>query len=207
MRKLKLVSLILLCAIITVVIATKKTDEDEARAFVDKVCSELRVYDYITNIKRWNYESNITVHNQMLRIEADEKMAAYGKAVAKTLLEYEFKNFKNATLKRLIGILADVGDQMLEPDDYRELQSAITKMQNNYAKVKIPGFKDKSMLLELEPEITEIFETSTDPEELKYYWTQWYDSAGTPVKDEFFKYAELKNKAARLNREFKFTAM
>lgn len=201
MKKVKLFSLLLLSAILTVVTATKKTDENEAKAYVDKICLELSKMHYETTVKSWDFASNITDYNQKQKVDANQKMAKFSKTVAKTLLEYDFKNFKNATLKRLIGKLADNGDEMLEPEDYRELQNQITKMQNNYAKVKIPGFKDKSKLLELEPEITEIFETSTDPEELKYYWTQWYDLAGTPVKDEFFKYAELKNKAARLNGE------
>ena len=203
----KLFCLILLGAILTVVTATKKTDENEAKAYVDKICLELSEMHYETTVKSWNYASNITDYNQKQKVDADQKMAKFSKTVAKTLLEDDFKNFENATLKRLIGKLADNGDEMLEPEDYRELQSQINKMQNNYAKVKIPGFKDKSKLLELEPEITEIFETSTDPEELKYYWTQWYDKAGPPVKDEFFKYAELKNKAARLNRELKFNEL
>lgn len=201
MKKVKLFSLLLLSAILTVVTATKKTDENEAKAYVDKICLELSKMHYETTVKSWDFASNITDYNQKQKVDANQKMAKFSKTVAKTLLEYDFKNFENATLKRLIGKLADNGDEMLEPEDYRELQNQITKMQNNYAKVKIPGFKDKSKLLELEPEITEIFETSTDPEELKYYWTQWYDLAGTPVKDEFFKYAELKNKAARLNGE------
>lgn len=201
---LKLLSLILLSAILTVVTATKKTDENEAKAYVDKMCLELSEMKYNNTLMSWEYASNITDYNLKQKVESDQIMAKFSKTIAKTLLEYDFKNFKNATLKRLIGKLADNGDEMLEPEDYRELQKQINDMQNNYAKVKIPGYKDKSKMLELEPEITEIFETSTDPEELKYYWTQWYDKAGTPVKDEFFKYAELKNKAARLNRECKF---
>lgn len=44
-----------------------------------------------------------------------------------------------------------------------------------------------------------ILKTSEDPEELKYYWTQWYDKAGTPMRSYFDEYVELKNEAANIN--------
>lgn len=44
-------------------------------------------------------------------------------------------------------------------------------------------------------------EQSEDPEELKYYWQEWYDKAGTPMRATFDEYVELKNEAARLNSE------
>lgn len=43
--------------------------------------------------------------------------------------------------------------------------------------------------------------TSEDPEELKYYWKQWYDKVGTPMRANFDSYIKLRNEAARLNSE------
>lgn len=40
---------------------------------------------------------------------------------------------------------------------------------------------------------------SEDPEELEYYWTQWHDKAGTPVRSLFDKYIGLNKEAAVLN--------
>lgn len=45
-------------------------------------------------------------------------------------------------------------------------------------------------------EITSVLEKSNDPEELKYYWLQWYNKAGAPVRSDFDKYAELNHEAA-----------
>lgn len=47
--------------------------------------------------------------------------------------------------------------------------------------------------------MTEIFLKSEDPEELKYYWTQWYDLAGTPTRKDFETYLRLNHEAAELN--------
>lgn len=99
-------------------------------------------------------------------------------------------------------------------------------MQSNYAKVRVCSFTNRTKCdLQLEPgnfgtqamcrdrcfifslflfcvsEITEILLKSEDPEELKYYWTQWYDKAGTPVRSLFDKYVELNKEAAVLNSE------
>lgn len=51
-------------------------------------------------------------------------------------------------------------------------------------------------------EIESILAESEDPEELKYYWEQWYNLAGTPTKNNFATYVRLKNQAARLNSKF-----
>lgn len=48
-------------------------------------------------------------------------------------------------------------------------------------------------------ELTEILAKSDDPEELKYYWTQWYDLAGTPTRKDYEIYLGLNKEAALLN--------
>lgn len=48
-------------------------------------------------------------------------------------------------------------------------------------------------------ELTEIFLKSENPEELKYYWQQWYDKAGTPTRKNFDTYLRLNKEAAILN--------
>lgn len=42
---------------------------------------------------------------------------------------------------------------------------------------------------------------SEDADELQYYWTQWYDKAGTAVRSQFNRYVQLSNEAAVLNSE------
>jgi peptidyl-dipeptidase A len=189
----------LVSAILTVVTSKISRVEREASKYVDDICHEKRIRSYEVNVKSWNYESNVTSHNQRIKTQAKEQYAIYTKEIAMSLLQYNYDKFQNATLKRIIKKLVDIDEQILEAKDFREFNEVVARMQGNYAKVKIPSYEDESALVQLEPEITEIFLTSTDPDELKYYWTQWYDRAGTPCKEDFFKYVELKNKAARLN--------
>lgn len=200
MEKIKL--FLVLISAISSVVNTSENDEIGAGNYVDEVCEVIRKMSYETAIASWNYESNITDYNKVKNSEEMEKFAEYTKNVAQKLMKFDYKLFTNETLKRLIKKLANVDDEILSVEDYHELNDVIAKMQSNYAKVKIPSFKDKSKMFQLEPEITEVLVKSTDPKELEYYWTNWYNLAGTPCKADFFKYARLKNKAAQLNREF-----
>ena len=178
------------------------SDELEVGKYVDEICETLKLKSYESQVASWNYQSNITKENQKIDNEVQQKLADFNKKVALNLLQKDTKSFQNKTLKRLIKKLSNIGDQILDEKEFLELKDATQRMQENYAKVRIPSFKDKSKIFQLEPEITEILASSSDPNELEYFWTNWYNLAGTPCKEDFFKYAELKNKAARLNREF-----
>lgn len=58
------------------------------------------------------------------------------------------------------------------------------------------------IILRYNLEIEAVFAESDNPEELQYYWEQWYNLAGTPTKKNFTNYVRLKNEAARLNSKF-----
>ena len=48
-------------------------------------------------------------------------------------------------------------------------------------------------------EITEIMATSTDYEELKHVWTEWRNTAGKPIREQYKQFIQLQNKAAQAN--------
>lgn len=142
---------------------------------------------------------------------------------AKETLNFNFRAYQDEDLKRQFDKLTKLGYAALPDDKYMELQNAITAMETNYAKIKICSFADRTnCTLQLEPgeklvsslfnrenqfsccisEIEKIFEESEDPEELQYYWEQWYNLAGTRTKPNFLTYVRLKNEAARLNSKF-----
>lgn len=73
-------------------------------------------------------------------------------------------------------------------------------MESNYAKVRVCDYRNRSRCdLQLEPEISDVLESSREAEELKYYWLQWYNQAGAPVRAHFDTYVRLVNEAAELN--------
>lgn len=93
-----------------------------------------------------------------------------------------------------------LGYAALSESDYAEFLETLSAMESNFAKVKVCDYKNsKKCDLALEPEIEEVITTSRDPEELKHYWVQFYDKAGTAVRPQFERYVELNTKAAKLN--------
>lgn len=174
-------------------------DEAKAMIIVNKICKEMSMQLNKATEASWKYATNLTEENERENAKEQENYAIYIKNAAEDLSTFDYKSFKNETLKRLIKSLTNIGDAKLSDDDFREVQDAVLRMQSVYSKVKIPSFKDNTKFVSLEPEITEVFANSHNPEELKYYWVKWYDAAGTANKKDFFKYVELRNKAAKLN--------
>lgn len=74
-----------------------------------------------------------------------------------------------------------------------------TEMAKIYSTAKVPSYKDRSKLFSLEPELKEVLANSRDPEELKYYWSEWRNQTGAKFRDLFLEYVELTNEASRLN--------
>ncbi|XP_058452883.1 angiotensin-converting enzyme-like [Malaya genurostris] len=148
----------------------------------------------------WAYASNITEPNLMQKVKAATEFAAVAKFVAQDLRHHDYRTFRDEDLKRRFKELTKLDYAALPENQFKELFAAVSSMESNYAKVKICSYKDKTNChLTLDPELTEIFATSQDPEELEYYWVKWHDKAGKPSKASFQKYVELNKESAKLN--------
>lgn len=55
------------------------------------------------------------------------------------------------------------------------------------------------MVISLLLDLYDLFAKSRDYDELEYYWTAWHDTVGIPIKDDYERYVELTNEAARIN--------
>lgn len=174
-------------------------EESQASEAVARINEQQIEESYKVSLAKWAFTSNITKENSLKQKEAIGKHAEFSVNIAMELLKYNFHSFKNQTLKRLIKKITNIGDDLLDVGEFNDLKDAIANMQENYAKVKIENYRNKNEFVSLEPELTEIFVNSRDPEELKYYWANWYNLAGTRSRENFFEYVELRNKAAKLS--------
>ena len=41
--------------------------------------------------------------------------------------------------------------------------------------------------------------SSRDPAELRYYWKEWRDAVGRPLRSDFLRFVDLSNRAAVRN--------
>lgn len=150
----------------------------------------------------WAYGSNITDENEIRMNEISAKTAKFTKAVANKVNKYDWKNFKDEDLKRQMSKLAKRGYAALPEDKYKELLSVLSKMESNFAKVKVCDYKNKTKCdLSLEPDLETIFTTSRDPNELEYYWIQFYNSFKS-IRKTFERYVELTTESSILNSQY-----
>nr|ANW11475.1 Lol71 [Bichromomyia olmeca] len=188
------------CAVLKKSGETPEEEESRAVLRLKEINEELDSKKNYNTVASWAYASNITEDNLKRMNDVSVETAKYYKELASELKGFNAKEYKSEDLKRQIKKLSKLGYSALSSEKYKELLEAITWMESNYAKVKVCSYKDpKKCDLALEPEITEILIKSRDPEELKYYWKQWYDKAGTPTRESFNKYVELNREAAVLD--------
>ncbi|KAL5285672.1 hypothetical protein ACFFRR_007396 [Megaselia abdita] len=134
-------------------------------------------------------------------IDIETENSKYLKEVAQEIKDRGFNDIQdNEQIQRQIKIFGKLSVDALIAEDYNTLINAISNMQSNYAKAKVCSYEDRRKCdLALDPEIQKRIHHSRDPEELAYYWKEWYDHAGLPAKDNFKTYIDLTRKAAKIN--------
>jgi peptidyl-dipeptidase A len=177
-------------------------EELKAQKFLDKYEDYKRVKNFEANEAAWNHATNVSSYNAKIKSDKQAVVAKIFKQAGKYAEKFDMHQINNETIKRRLMKIIDIGDAALDPTDYKKLSDITNRMQSRYAKCKVPSYKQKTNMMSLEPDITNVLETSRQPHELKHYWTQWYNKAGAPNKNDFFNYVALKNKAAKLNRKF-----
>ncbi|KAH8305471.1 hypothetical protein KR018_009427, partial [Drosophila ironensis] len=172
----------------------------EARRFFELENEQLRQRYHEEFLAGYTYNTNVTEANRQAMIEVYARNAELNKRLAKTIKSSDYLQSDDANIRRQAEHLSKLGASALHPDDYLSLQNAISSMQSNYATVNVCSYTNKSdCTLALEPEVQERLSNSRDPAELAWYWKEWYDKAGTPMREHFAEYVRLTRKASQLN--------
>ncbi|XP_058124049.1 angiotensin-converting enzyme-like [Anopheles coustani] len=200
---------VLLCAaaIIAGPVYRRSTEDGSAASYEEEVRLSLAAIEQRyqqakahQTLAAWEYGSNLTEANLVKKTAAASEFAQVAKTIAQELQQIAIDRLESEDLKRRVKKLAKLNYAALPEEKFRELLGSIASMESNYAKVKLcPYGESTNCNISLEPELTEIFASNRNPEELKYYWVQWYNSAGAPARESFQKYVELNREAALLN--------
>ncbi|ALC44755.1 Acer [Drosophila busckii] len=146
------------------------------------------------------YSTNMTEENNRAMLSAYAESAAAKKLLAQACKEGNYANSMDTGVRRQARILQDLGMDVLNADDFLKLKSIISAMQSNYATTNVCSFRNESdCSLTLEPHIQERLANRRDPAELAWYWREWYDRTGKPMRKNFAEYVRLTRKAAQLN--------
>ncbi|KAM5273113.1 angiotensin-converting enzyme isoform 3-T3 [Ctenodactylus gundi] len=111
--------------------------------------------------------------------------------------QFDVSNFQNATTKRIIKKVQDVGRAALPVQELEEYNKILLDMETTYSVATV--CHTNGTCLQLEPNLTNVMATSRNYDELLWVWKSWRDAAGRAILPFFPKYVELANKAARLN--------
>ncbi|XP_028177848.1 angiotensin-converting enzyme-like isoform X2 [Ostrinia furnacalis] len=203
----------LVAAIVAVfVVATQGRDpelealEHEGRDYIQMLDQAAGVRKNRASLAEWEYTANITKENEDKWIQIRLDISKQDKLAWEETKMYKWQGFQDNTLKRMFKKYSELGVAALPDDKYQQLMRSVSGMEANYATSKICSFKNSTKCdLALEPDITEIFAKSLDPEELKHTWVEWHKAAGAKARANFTQYVQLYNEAAKLN-DFKDVA-
>ncbi|EDW02930.1 GH10960 [Drosophila grimshawi] len=172
----------------------------QARRFFDQENSKLRERYHAEYSAAYAYNTNVTEDNRRAMIAVYAESAKQNKLLAEAVKAGEYDESEDAQIRRQARMLQDLGADALNASDYLELKNAISQMQSNYATTTVCSYTNRTdCSLTLEPHIQERLSNSRDPAELAWYWREWYDKAGTPMRENFATYVRLTRKAAHLN--------
>lgn len=163
---------------------------DECRKY------QLAEWDFITDV------NNVT--KQELRSQALMHYSQFKKDNYNALFsQLKPADFEDETLRRQIMFVTKLGIGHLNRTRLQEWSRLKSKMENTYSMAKFCPYSKQDCdfqteALTLEPEITHLMATSTDFNELKYTWTEWFNRAA-PMRQDFKQYVQISNEAAILN--------
>ncbi|XP_055598845.1 angiotensin-converting enzyme-like [Uranotaenia lowii] len=142
----------------------------------------------------WNWETNQTDENHDIMSAVVQECFEEFRNASTDLLRYETVNIEDEDLKRILRLWHYLARS---PERWENDSISIGPVSENYNNVEVCSFTNSSQCdMALEPDLSNIFLSSQDPEELKHYWIEWYASAGTAAKNDFFNYVQLKNESA-----------
>lgn len=172
----------------------------QAQRFFEQENSKLRERYHAEYSAAYTYNTNVTEENRRAMIVVYAESASQNKLLAQAVRAGDYAKSADSNIRRQARMLQDLGADALDPSDYLELKNAISSMQSNYATTSVCSYTNRTdCSLTLEPHIQERLANSRDPAELAWYWREWYDKAGTPMRGNFEKYVRLTRKAAHLN--------
>ncbi|KAF8795129.1 Angiotensin-converting enzyme-like protein [Argiope bruennichi] len=152
----------------------------------------------------WDYESDLSELNRARMMNTMQEFSELHMEIWKNATSFVWRDFKdeNELVYKWFKAHSVIGTNALPKEERNEEAEISADMGDIYAKAKLCRFNKSSSEtcdLSLEPELVEVFMSSRNEAELKYYWTQWREETGKKMKDKFVRLSEINNKVACLN--------
>uniref|UniRef100_A0A1B6C745 Angiotensin-converting enzyme n=1 Tax=Clastoptera arizonana TaxID=38151 RepID=A0A1B6C745_9HEMI len=174
--------------------------EVEARTYLEYLNNDMAKRANDVAMAEWEYATHLTNDTLKRKLAVSSEYAKERKKHWLETIKFPWTTFKDPDIKRQFKKYSILGSAVLPEEKRARLEVVVSEMESIYSKQKLCEFGDrKKCNLSLEPELTEIFATSNNSNELKYYWEEWRNSVGRSVRDLFKEYVILSNEVAKLN--------
>ncbi|XP_026206934.1 angiotensin-converting enzyme [Anabas testudineus] len=176
---------------------SKNTDEVDAKRFLDEYNKTAEVVWNAYTEASWNYNTDITEANKQAMLEKNLEMSAHTLEYGQKAREYDTTDFQDASVKRIMKKLSDIERAALPATELREYNTLLSNMETKYSVAEV--CRSNGACLPLDPDLQKLMAESRDYNELLFAWKGWRDAAGKTIRQDYQRYVELANKAAKLN--------
>uniref|UniRef100_A0A1I8NRP3 Angiotensin-converting enzyme n=1 Tax=Stomoxys calcitrans TaxID=35570 RepID=A0A1I8NRP3_STOCA len=193
-------------------------------ALVCKLClaatnTELEAKNYLAKTSERYFNLYNKISAEIFALDDDDDMeTAFGrlsniKKIAAELVdfsneaaEFDQSKIQDPEIKRALNNLREVADLFVLGDDYFEsMVIAVAALQTLASDKDIEPYNggenmpnQDDSLVAFYPDIQKVYETSNDPEELKYYWNAWLEKNTVWAATNFYTIIEAMKKSATI---------
>ncbi|XP_040032505.2 angiotensin-converting enzyme [Gasterosteus aculeatus] len=175
----------------------KNTDELDAKKFLDEYNSTAEVVWNAYTEASWTYNTDINEANKQAMLKKNLEMSAHTLEYGQRARQYDTTDFQDGSVKRVIQKLSDIERAALPTAQLEEYNNLLSNMETKYSVAEV--CRDDGRCHPLDPDLQKIMAESRDYDELLFAWKGWRDSAGKVLRQDYKRYVELANMAAKLN--------
>ncbi|XP_034715811.1 angiotensin-converting enzyme [Etheostoma cragini] len=175
----------------------KNTDELDAKNFLEEYNSTAEVVWNAYTEASWKYNTDINEANKQAMLEKSLEMSAHTLKYGEKARQYDTTDFQDDSVKRIIKKLSDIERAALSKAQLEEYNTLLSNMETKYSVAEV--CRDDGTCHPLDPDLQKIMAESRDYDELLFAWKGWRDASGKVLRQDYKRYVELANTAAKLN--------
>ncbi|CAL1599147.1 unnamed protein product [Knipowitschia caucasica] len=175
----------------------KETDEAQARKFLHEYNSTAETVWNAYTEASWAYNTDINEANKQAMLQKNLEMSAHTLEYGKKARQFDTTDFQDQRVKRIMNKLSDIERAALSQAELEEYNNLLSTMETKYSVAEV--CRADGRCHPLDPDLQMIMAESRDYDELLFAWKGWRDAAGKVIRNDYYRYVELANKAATLN--------
>ncbi|KAI1887172.1 hypothetical protein AGOR_G00203390 [Albula goreensis] len=175
----------------------KISDEVQAKQFLSEFNSTAeKVWNAYTEAS-WAYNTDITEENKQIMLQKNLEMSNHTNTYGLEARKYDPTDFQDPEVKRILKKLSDIERAGLPEEELKEYNNLLATMETKYSVAE--ACREDGKCHPLDPDLNKIMAESRDYDELLFAWEGWRNASGRILREDYKKYVQLANKAARLN--------